>query len=121
MEKPPVLSRRALDSWTEEYEMAKYHIMDDPFWMPFVLINREILREMLDANVRLYAVVHYAAREAVIGVVLANGDRASMRADITAHPLFPPEMKLSLLRSLYPEVRSAKALQGGLPTLGKRR
>ena len=118
---PPVLTAAALKPWTSENEMAKTHIIHDPFWMPFILINQHILGKLLKSDARTFARFIVRAQEHVSSIERRGDDRDSLAADIKSHPLIWGDLEMSLLRCLFPTARSIDTISGGLPTLGKRR
>lgn len=121
MEKPPKISRWALVRGDEEYNKAVTYLADEPFWMPFILINQEVLKQLIHKHPQADGRFHFSARQAVKRTYEMEGDREALSADIQMHPLIDDRTKADLLRDLYPEGQSISAMSGGLPGLGKRR
>ena len=121
MTKPVELTKAATVKHTPEWEEAKRSILLNPMWMPFYLLNQEVVRKVLatDKDTR----DQFFARLRAI-VLKASWDidrRDPLAADIRMHPHISPANRNHLLDILYQEGGSVDAMPAGLPTLGRKR
>ena len=119
-DQPEPLFEAATILLSDEWCMAVDLMIDDPFKVEFFLYNRDIIQAILDGDedTRKQLFEHalwVASRRRW------NHDRDTIAADIKMHPHFSEKEKAKILEALYHAGGSIDALQGGLPTLGKRR
>lgn len=121
MERPPKLTRQALQHWTEQHKMAETHILEDTFWMPFFLYNREIIQEMFDGDNDLYGAFIGKAKRLSLKRRHNDKRRPHHEADIMMHPHLTGKTRQVMLEALHGKYEHIRASSGGLPGLGKRR
>ena len=121
MNKPTELTEAATIKHSPEWEEAKRSILLNPLWMPFYLLNQEIVGKILATDRETRGDFFARTRAIALKASWDVDQRDSLAADIRMHPHIGRADKDHLLDILYQEGGSIDALPAGLPSLGKKR